>query len=57
MCAIMRLAVVYDAGTVVLKDGEELDSWSAIIDGQVEVVHTDGTTVQLDPGDRYVCLY
>ena len=37
MCAVMVFAVVDKAGTVVMNDGEELDSWSVIINGAVRV--------------------
>lgn len=37
LVATMVFAVVEKAGTVVMTDGEELDSWSVIINGQVEV--------------------
>lgn len=33
----MVFAVVEKAGTVVMTDGEELDSWSVIINGHVEI--------------------
>ncbi len=33
----MVFAVVEKAGTVVMTHGEELDSWSVVINGQVEV--------------------
>ena len=34
----MVFAVVEKAGTVVMTDGEELDSWSVIINGHVEIM-------------------
>jgi len=37
MCAVMVFAVVDKAGTIVMNDGEELDSWSVIINGHVRV--------------------
>ena len=37
MCAVMVFAVVDKAGTIVMNDGEELDSWSVIINGAVRV--------------------
>lgn len=37
MCAVMVFAVVDKAGTTVMNDGEELDSWSVIINGAVRV--------------------
>ena len=33
----MVFAVVEKAGTVVMTDGEELDSWSVIINGEVRI--------------------
>merc|ERR1712098_68016 len=37
MCAVMVFAVVDKARTIVMNDGEELDSWSVIINGGVRV--------------------
>ncbi|XP_030644191.1 rap guanine nucleotide exchange factor 2 isoform X2 [Chanos chanos] len=42
LCAVMVFAVVEQADTVVLKHGEELDSWSVILNGAVEVRYPDG---------------
>ncbi|XP_051982647.1 rap guanine nucleotide exchange factor 2-like isoform X2 [Xyrauchen texanus] len=42
LCAVMVFAVVERAGTVVLNHGEELDSWSVILNGAVEVIYLDG---------------
>ena len=33
----MVFAVVEKAGTIVMNDGEELDSWSVIINGEVRI--------------------
>ena len=43
LVATMVFAVVEKAGTVVMTDGEELDSWSVIINGHVEVLVDEGT--------------
>ena len=40
LVATMVFAVVEKAGTVVMTQGEELDSWSVIINGHVEVSQT-----------------
>ena len=48
--------MVEDAETILMHDGEELDSWSVIIYGHVEVMHPDGTAHQLHLGDRSVLL-
>ena len=45
-------AVVEKAGTIVMNDGEELDSWSVIVNGGVEIEHHDGRREDLDLGDR-----
>ena len=37
LCRVMVFAVVERAGTIVMNDGEELDSWSVIINGHVEI--------------------
>ena len=34
---VMVFAVVEKAGTTVMMDGEELDSWSVIINGEVRI--------------------
>lgn len=52
LCAVMVFAVVEKAGTVVMNDGEELDSWSVIVNGMVEVQLPDGSVHDLYLGDR-----
>lgn len=52
LCAVMVYAVVEKAGTVVMNDGEELDSWSVILDGSVKVTYGDGSSTTLSMGDR-----
>ena len=51
LCAVMVFAVVDKAGTIVMKDGEELDSWSVILNGQVEI-ETESGSKYLQMGDR-----
>ena len=51
LVATMVFAVVEKAGTVVMTDGEELDSWSVIINGHVEVL--DGLSKELHLGDSF----
>ena len=53
LCSVMVFAVVEKADTVVMNDGEELDSWSVIINGDVEIV-ADGDIKRLSVGDRCV---
>jgi signal-transduction protein with cAMP-binding, CBS, and nucleotidyltransferase domain len=57
LCAAMVFAVIEKADTIVMNDGEELDSWCVILNGQVEVVHRDGRIEQLGLGDRLVLMY
>uniref|UniRef100_A0A6A7FVZ9 Rap guanine nucleotide exchange factor 2-like n=2 Tax=Hirondellea gigas TaxID=1518452 RepID=A0A6A7FVZ9_9CRUS len=52
MCQAMVFAVVDDAGTVLMNDGEELDSWSVIINGHVQVTSSTGS-YQLHLGDSF----
>ena len=42
--SVMVFAVVEKAGTVVMNDGEELDSWSVIINGEVRIDTKEGET-------------
>ncbi|KAM4732094.1 LOW QUALITY PROTEIN: rap guanine nucleotide exchange factor 2 [Anableps anableps] len=53
LCAVMVFAVVERAGTIVLNDGEELDSWSVILNGSVEVTYPDGRTEMLCMGTSF----
>ena len=53
LCATMVFAVVEKAGTIVMTDGEELDSWSVIINGHVEVETSEGVVKQLHLGDSF----
>ncbi|KAG7176473.1 Rap guanine nucleotide exchange factor 2-like [Homarus americanus] len=54
MCSAMVFAVVEEAGTVLMNHGEELDSWSVIINGHVEVTQLDGSVHELHLGDSLV---
>jgi Rap guanine nucleotide exchange factor 2 len=44
-------AVVEKAGTIVMGHEEELDSWSVIVNGTVEIDMPDGSKVELGLGD------
>ena len=54
LCAVMVFAVVQKENTIVMNDGEELDSWSVILNGHVEITRPDGTIEHLHMGDRSV---
>jgi len=47
LCAVMEYKVIERAGTVLYNDGDVIVSWSAILNGSVEVVHSDGHTEEL----------
>lgn len=53
LCAVMVFAVVEKAGTIVMKDREELDSWSVILNGSV-AIETESDIKYLSLGDRFV---
>ncbi|XP_062864175.1 rap guanine nucleotide exchange factor 2 isoform X3 [Trichomycterus rosablanca] len=53
LCAVMVFAVVERAGTVVLNHGEELDSWSVILNGAVEVMYPDGQCETVGMGGSF----
>jgi Rap guanine nucleotide exchange factor 2 len=53
LCSVLVFAVVEKAGTVVMNDGEELDSWSVLINGTVEIEHPGGATEHLQYGDSF----
>lgn len=52
----MVFAVVERAGTVVMNDGEELDSWSVLVNGCVEVTVPGEETRVLVTGDAFGIL-
>jgi len=52
----MIFATVSKADTIVMNDGEELDSWCVILNGQVEVTRRSGTIEHLQLGDRQAWL-
>ena len=52
LCAVMVFAFVKKAGMLVMKDGEELDSWSVILNGEVEITYPDGSKKILTMGNR-----
>ncbi|XP_060519400.1 rap guanine nucleotide exchange factor 6 isoform X1 [Cylas formicarius] len=56
LCAVMVFAVVEKAGTVVMNDGEELDSWSVLVNGCVEVVISGEENQILTMGDAFGIL-
>ncbi|XP_067139953.1 rap guanine nucleotide exchange factor 2-like isoform X2 [Centruroides vittatus] len=53
LCAVMAFVRFEKMGSVVLNDGEELDSWSVIINGQVEIENPDGTLQELHLGASF----
>lgn len=56
LCAVMVFAVVKKSGLLVMKDGEELDSWSVILNGEVEITYPDGSKKILTMGNSFGVL-
>ena len=54
LCAVMNFVIIDKSDTVVMTDGEELDSWAVLLNGHCQIVRPDATTEQLYMGDRYV---
>ncbi|KAK3739736.1 hypothetical protein QZH41_016184, partial [Actinostola sp. cb2023] len=53
LCAVMVFAVVEKAGSTVMENGEELDSWSVILNGSVEIILSDEESTFLHLGDSF----
>uniref|UniRef100_A0A8C8SCW6 Rap guanine nucleotide exchange factor 6 n=1 Tax=Pelusios castaneus TaxID=367368 RepID=A0A8C8SCW6_9SAUR len=53
LCSVMIFEVVEQAGAIILKDGQELDSWYVILNGTVEISHPDGKTESLCMGNSF----
>lgn len=53
LCAVMVFAVVEKGNSVVMDDGEELDSWSVILNGSVEVSTGSEEPCTLHLGDSF----
>ncbi|CAH8574133.1 unnamed protein product [Heterobilharzia americana] len=53
LCFVMVLAIVREAGQIVLNDNEKLDTWSVVLNGTVEVIEPDGTIRELTRGDAF----
>jgi len=47
LCAVMEHKVIERPGTVLYNDGDVIDSWSAVLNGSLEVVHPNGRTEEL----------
>ncbi|XP_018335456.1 rap guanine nucleotide exchange factor 2 isoform X2 [Agrilus planipennis] len=56
LCSVMVFAVVEKANTLVMNDGEELDSWSVLVNGSVEVVIEGEEPRTLNVGDAFGIL-
>ncbi|XP_077300864.1 rap guanine nucleotide exchange factor 2-like [Arctopsyche grandis] len=56
LCSLMEFAVVEKAGTIVMNDGEEHDSWFVLINGHVEIKHPSGEIENLRVGDSFGTL-
>lgn len=56
LCSVMVFAVVEHSDTVVMDDGEQLDSWSVLINGHIETKHSNGEKDELQVGDSFGIL-
>lgn len=54
LCAVMEYKVIEGAKSVLYNDGDVIDSWTAILNGSVEVVYPDGHAEELH--DRCVII-
>lgn len=54
LCGVMRYAAIDAKDTVVMTDGEQLDSWSVILNGEVETIHPGGSVKVLKQGERFL---
>uniref|UniRef100_A0A8C4QKF3 Rap guanine nucleotide exchange factor 2 n=1 Tax=Eptatretus burgeri TaxID=7764 RepID=A0A8C4QKF3_EPTBU len=53
LCSVMVFAVVDQAGTTVLRNEEELDSWCVIVNGAVEIIERGGQIKALGMGNGF----
>lgn len=53
LCAVMVFAVVDKAGSVVMENSEELDSWCVILNGSVEILVGGDEPLTLHLGDSF----
>ncbi|MEE6479289.1 hypothetical protein FKM82_012201 [Ascaphus truei] len=53
LCSVMIFEVVEQAGAIILEDGKELDSWYVILNGNVEITHSDGRSENLCMGNSF----
>ncbi|XP_066917873.1 rap guanine nucleotide exchange factor 6-like isoform X2 [Clytia hemisphaerica] len=53
MCKVMVFAVVEKAGATVMSDKEEMDSWSVILNGSVDILIEGEAPVSLHLGDAF----
>ncbi|KAJ8266884.1 hypothetical protein GJAV_G00135780 [Gymnothorax javanicus] len=53
LCTVMIFEVVEQAETVILHHGQELDLWYVILNGSVEVSHSDGRLESLCMGNSF----
>ncbi|XP_062868307.1 rap guanine nucleotide exchange factor 6 isoform X3 [Trichomycterus rosablanca] len=53
LCTVMVFEIVEQAGTIILHDKQELDLWYVILNGAVEINHSDGRTEILCMGNSF----
>uniref|UniRef100_A0A8C6WLR3 Rap guanine nucleotide exchange factor (GEF) 6 n=1 Tax=Neogobius melanostomus TaxID=47308 RepID=A0A8C6WLR3_9GOBI len=53
LCSVMVFEVVEQAATVILQHRQELDHWYVILNGAVEIAHSDGRAESLCMGNSF----
>ncbi|XP_042355933.1 rap guanine nucleotide exchange factor 6 isoform X3 [Plectropomus leopardus] len=53
LCSVMVFEVVEQAGTVILQDKQELDLWYVILNGAVEISHSEGRVETFCMGNSF----
>ena len=53
LCKHMVYVSVEHSGTIVMNEGEELDSWSVLLSGQVEISYSNGQKKQISVGESF----
>ncbi|KAL5018419.1 hypothetical protein ScPMuIL_004141 [Solemya velum] len=53
LCANMEFEEFEKRGTTIIQQGDELDYWSVILNGQVEIAFPDGSSAILQEGDSF----
>ncbi|XP_075065856.1 rap guanine nucleotide exchange factor 6-like isoform X2 [Mixophyes fleayi] len=53
LCSVMIFEMVEQTGAIIFYDGQDLDSWYVILNGTVEITHSDGRIENLCMGNSF----